>query len=127
MPIYAILERKADDFADGLNVEFSTGIQFPIAPDELRKKLDKLWFTPDNIDQFAITNADYSHDEYTTEIENRFPESVSLIDVDKLNHLAVLLDGLSNDDRPKGLPCSTKGPKRKGFRKRAAGWTERTN
>lgn len=98
MPIDVTITRE-----DGDHSQFITGFKFPTEPDTLRQKLEQLGLTTDNIDQFSITDIDFSHDEYTAEIENRFPESINLIAIDKLNHLAVLLDGLSNDDQLKAF------------------------
>lgn len=98
MPIDATIQRE-----DGSHVQTISGFIFPTEPDTLRQKLVQLGFKPDNIDQFSIVDIDFSHDEQTVEIESQFPESVDLIAVDKLNHLAVLLDSLSNDDQLKAF------------------------
>lgn len=96
MPIEATIQRE-----DANHTQTISGFTFPTTPDRLGMKLKQLGFTPENIEQFSITGIDYSHDEYTAEIESNFPESVSLIEVDKLNYLAAIIDGLSGEDQLK--------------------------
>jgi len=96
MPLNVTIQRE-----DAEHTQSISSFLFPTTPDKLRQKLDQLGLAPENIGQFSITGIDYSHGEFTAEIENHFPESVSLLDSDKLNHLAALIDGLSNEDQIK--------------------------